>query len=203
VYGSSPTTKADQSEPSTSALIACARELFATRGYEAVDIEQIIEHAGSAATANDPHSLPSKRELLRAVLIRISAETAKRIANAMASAEDPWEALLRGSDAFLDACATAEVKQVVMIDGPAVLGWDLWRAMETQRSFELTEAALRRAIEARRVIPQPAGALAQVLLGALHEAGLIVAGAEDQEAARAEMGRSVHHLLEGLRAPTL
>jgi hypothetical protein len=41
-----------------------------------------------------------------------------------------------------------------------------------------------------------------VLLGALDEAAMVVARADDPVAARAEMGKTVRHLLEGLRGPT-
>ena len=50
-------------------------------------------------------------------------------------------------------------------------------------------------------IPQPAKALAHVVLGALNEAAMVVAGADDPAAARAEMSATVRRLLEGLRAP--
>jgi hypothetical protein len=38
-------------------------------------------------------------------------------------------------------------------------------------------------------------------VGALEEAAMTVAGAEDPLTARAEMGRTLEHLLAGLRAP--
>jgi hypothetical protein len=44
--------------------------------------------------------------------------------------------------------------------------------------------------------------VAHVLLGALDEAAMVVARAPDPAAARAEMGTTVRHLLEGLRGPT-
>jgi hypothetical protein len=42
-----------------------------------------------------------------------------------------------------------------------------------------------------------------VLLGALDEAAMVVARADDPVQAREEMGRAVRHLLEGLRGPRL
>ena len=40
-----------------------------------------------------------------------------------------------------------------------------------------------------------------MLLGALDEAAMVVARADDPEEARDEMGRTIHRLLEGLQAP--
>ena len=45
--------------------------------------------------------------------------------------------------------------------------------------------------------------MAHVLTGALDEAAMVVARAEDPVAARQEMGQTVRRLLEGLRAPEL
>jgi hypothetical protein len=41
-----------------------------------------------------------------------------------------------------------------------------------------------------------------VLAGALDEAAMVVASADDPALARAEMGQTVRRLLEGLRGPT-
>ncbi len=117
--------------------------------------------------------------------------------------KDPWEALVAGIEAFLDACATPEVQRIMLIDGPAVLGWDVWRAIDAEYTFGLLEGALKGAIDAGRLVDQPTDALAHVLLGALQEAAMVVARAEDPDKAREEMGAMVRRLLEGLRGPRL
>jgi hypothetical protein len=89
----------------------------------------------------------------------------------------------------------------VLVDGPSVLGWDVWRAIDQDYGIRLIESALQRAMDAGRMIAQPTDALAQVLLGAVHEAAMVVARADDPAAARVEMGKTVRRLLEGLRDP--
>ena len=37
------------------------------------------------------------------------------------------ETLRAGADAFLDHCLEPEVQQIVLLDAPAVLGWERWR----------------------------------------------------------------------------
>jgi hypothetical protein len=124
------------------------------------------------------------------------------VAAKAAKQDDPWDALVVGIDAFLDACAKPEFQRIAMIDGPSVLGWDLWRAIDADYGLGLVESALQRAIDAGRLIPQPATALAHVILGALQEAANVVAEADDPAAAREEMGATVRRLLEGLRGPS-
>ena len=196
-----PRTKAGQREATTAALVEAARWLFAERGYADVGTEEIVQRAGVTRGALYHHFRGGKEELFRAVLVQISAETAGRVRAAAQAVDDPWDALVAGIDAFLDACATREVQRIFLVDGPAVLGWDVWRAIDADYGLGLLEAALQRAIDAGRLPPQPTRAAAHVLLGALDEAALVVARADDPLTARAEMGQTVHRLLEGLRVP--
>jgi AcrR family transcriptional regulator len=196
-----PPTKAAQSEATTAALVGAARELFAVRGYASVGTEEIVQRAGVTRGALYHHFHGGKEELFRAVVIQLSAETASRVRGLARAVEDPWDSLVAGIDAFLDACATTEVQRILLVDGPAVLGWDVWRAIDADYGLGLIEDSLARAIEAGRLPPQPTRAAAHVLLGALDEAAMVVARADDPLAARVEMGETVHRLLEGLRVP--
>jgi AcrR family transcriptional regulator len=196
-----PRTKSAQREATTAALIAAARALFAERGYAGVATEEIVHRAGVTRGALYHHFRGGKEDLFQAVLVQLSAETTRRVIEAAGASDDPWEALVIGADAFLDACATRDVQQIMLVDGPAVLGWDVWRAADSDYALGLLEQALQRAIDAGRLTDQPAKALAHVLIGALDEAAMVVARADDPEAARAEMGRTVRLLLEGLRSP--
>jgi AcrR family transcriptional regulator len=198
-----PKTKAGQREATVAALTAAARELFADRGYAGVGTEEIVQRAGVTRGALYHHFRGGKEDLFQAVLVQISAETAQRVMKVAAATEDPWEALVVGVEAFLDACADPAVQQIMLVDGPSVLGWDVWRAADGDYALGLIEAALQRAIDAGRLIPQPPRPLAHVLLGALDEAAMVVARAEDQVLAREEMAGTVRRLLEGLRVPGL
>jgi hypothetical protein len=77
----------------------------------------------------------------------------------------------------------------------------VWRAIDTDHGLGLLEAAVQNAMDAGRMQPGSAIAVAHVLSGALDEAAMVVARAEDPETARAEMGLTVRRLLEGLRGP--
>ncbi len=198
-----PRTKAAQREATTAALIEVARELFAEKGYAAVGTEEIVQRAGVTRGALYHHFKAGKEELFRAVLVQVSAEMTRQITGAALAHNDPWTALLAGIDAFLDACERRDVQRVVLVDGPSVLGWDVWRAIDAEYSYGLIEGALREAMEAGQLIEQPTDALAHVLMGALQEAAMVVARSGDPAAAREEMGRMVRRLLEGLRGPSL
>jgi AcrR family transcriptional regulator len=198
-----PRSKAAQREATMGALIGAARALFAERGYAGVGTEEIVQQAGVTRGALYHHFRGGKEELFRAVLIQLSAETVQRVGQAAAATDDPWEELVLGSEAFLDACATPEVQRIVLLDAPSVLGWDVRRAIDADYGLRLLEGAIQNAMDAGRLLPGSASAVAHVLAGALDEAAMVVARAEDPAAARAEMSVTIRRLLEGLRAPTV
>jgi AcrR family transcriptional regulator len=203
VSQTAPRTKAAQREATTAALIKAARALFAERGYAAVATEEIVQRAGVTRGALYHHFKRGKDELFKAVVVQISADVAKQIREAALAQDDPWEALLAGISAFLDACAQPDVQRIVLTDGPSVLGWDVWRGIDANYSLGLIESALKRAVESGTLLDQPTDALAHVLLGAIQEAAMVVARAEDPKQAREEMDAMIRRLLEGLRGPLL
>lgn len=198
-----PRTKAEQREATTAALVAAARALFADRGYAAVGTEEIVKAAGVTRGALYHHFKGGKEELFRAVLVQLSAELMQQVMAAAGAQTDPFEELVAGTEAFLDASMTPEIQRVMLIDGPAVLGWEVWRSIDSEHGLGLLEAALQNAMDAGALMPAPTRAVAHVLIAALDEAAMVVARSDDQATARAEMGQTVRRLLEGLRGPRL
>jgi AcrR family transcriptional regulator len=198
-----PTTKAGQTEATTAALITAARELFADRGYADVGTEEIVQRAGVTRGALYHHFKDGKEELFRAVLVQLSAELVRQVVAVANRSGDPWQELVVGCEAFLDACARPDVQRIMLVDGPSVLGWDVWREIDQGYALGALEAAIQNAMDAGALSVAPANAVAHVLLGALDEAAMVVARADDQPAAREEMGKTVRRLLEGLRAPVV
>ena len=132
--------------------------------------------------------------------MQIEVELAERIANGALSsgAAAPLEAMRAGAEMFLEACTVPEVQQIVLLDGPSVLGWDRWREIGAEHGLGLIEATLQAGVDAGAIAEQPVRPLAHVLMGALDEAAMLVARAEDPEAARAEVGRTIDTLLAAL-----
>jgi AcrR family transcriptional regulator len=194
-------SQAERSEATRGALIEAGRRLFAERGYGSVGTEEIVRAAGVTRGALY-HHFDGKPKLLEAVYEEIEAELSERIAaGALAgSATEPIEAMRAGAAMFLDACTEPEVQQIVLLDAPAVLGWDRWREVAAEHGLGLIEGALGAAIEAGAISPQPLRPLAHVLMGALDEAAMLVARAEDPDATRAEVLAVLDALIGGLRS---
>jgi AcrR family transcriptional regulator len=182
-------------------VVATARELFAARGYAGVDFGEIAAAAGLTSAELQRRYPGGKEEVFGAVAVSVSGDTARAVRAAARTGGTPLGALERGVDAFLDACTEPAVRRVLLLDMPAVLGREVWQALDAEYALQLLEDALTRAIDAGQLPAQPARAAAHVLLGALEEAAGVIASADDALAARAEMAPTVSRLLEGLRAP--
>lgn len=180
------------------ALVGAARELFAARGYADVGTEEVVRAAGVTRGALY-HQFADKAALFEAVFEAVEGEVTQRIAEvALAGATDPVAALRAGAAEFLDACAEREVEQIVLLDAPAVLGWERWREIGMRYGLGIVVGALQAAIDARQIAPRPVAPLAHVLIGALDEGALYVARAPDRAVARAEVGETVDALLSAL-----
>lgn len=144
------------------------------------------------------HHFAGKEDLFRAVFEEVEREVTERVAKAAVSSPDPLAALRRGCQEFLDAALDPAVQRIVLIDAPAVLGWSTWREIEARYGLGLTTMGLQAAMDADAIERQPLEPLAHMLLASLNEAALLVAGADDPKATRAEVGQVVDHLLDRL-----
>ena len=193
------TKHAERSEATRAALVAAARPLFAERGFAGVGTEEIVRAAGVTRGALY-HQFRDKEDLFAAVFELLESELAQRTADAAGASgtTDPLAELRVGAEAWLDACTEPEIQRIVLLDGPAVLGWERWREIGTRYGRGLVEAVLQAAVDAGRLSPQPIRPLAHVLMGAVDEAALYVATADDPAAARVEVGAVLDRLLGAL-----
>ena len=196
-------TKHDlRSEATRRQLVTAARALFGARGYADVGTEEIVRAAGVTRGALY-HQFRDKADLFAAVAEQVEAEIAERIATAAAgAAADPVGALQSGARLFLDACAEPEVERIILLDAPAVLGWEAWRDLAGRYGLGLVQLALQSAMDAGAIAPQPVAPLAHILVGALNEGALYIARAEDPSAAREQCAATFAQILRCISAAT-
>ena len=96
---------------------------------------------------------------------------------------------------FLHACAEPEVERIILLDAPAVLGWEAWRDLAGRYGLGLIQLALQSAMDSGVIVRQPVVPLAHVLVGALDECALYVARAADPAAAREECAMVIDRIL--------
>jgi AcrR family transcriptional regulator len=190
-------TQAERSDATKAALVAAARPLFAERGYAGVGAEEIV-HAAGVTRGALYHHFGGKPGLLEAVYRQIEKELTDEIVAGALGGSDPLEAMRLAIGVAMDASIEPDVQRIVLLDAPAVLGWERWREIAADYGLGLIEGSLQAAIEAGQIPEQPVKPLAHLLMGALDEAVMLVARAEDQQAAKAEVTATLDRLLVAL-----
>ena len=193
---------AERSEQTRQALLAAARAAFAEHGYDGTRLEQVTVLAGVTKGALY-HHFAGKAELFAAVYEQVESELATRSAQAALRGQsapgDALRALRDGMLAFLDACLEPDVQRIVLIDGLPVLGWERWAELGQRHNLGMLESALGAAMSQGVIAPGPVRPLAHLLQGALVQAGMALARADDPSSAREVTAGHVVALLEGLR----
>lgn len=194
--------KEDQSARTRAALIDAARALFAERGYAATGTEDIVQAAGVTRGALYHHFV-DKQDLFLAVYINLQNDLRDRIiAAAQADPEAPaWERIHRGVHEYLDHSMEPTVQRIVLVEAPAVFGWQRWREIDSEYALGLLKGAMSNAREEGLLIDGDPDTLAHLMLGVVSEASQVIAGADNVAAARLEVGKDVDRLLDSLRAP--
>ncbi len=192
-------TQAERTEATRGRLISTARRLFAERGFAATSTEEILGEAGVSRGALY-HHFPSKTDLFRATFEAVEDDlTAQVLAAAAGSGEpDPLRILELGFAAFLEQCVNPEVQRIVMLDGPNVLGWDTWHELDERYALGSLKTVLTVAAQLGRIEEAAVDPLANLLLGAIMQAGMVVARADDSEAAKRDMAESFARLVSSL-----
>ncbi|MGH3395531.1 MAG: TetR/AcrR family transcriptional regulator, partial [Streptosporangiaceae bacterium] len=75
------------------------------------------------------------------------------------------------------------VRQIVLIDAPAVFGWQRWRELDEQGNLGAIRAALAYAAEQGRIDPGHVEAFAHLGRAAANEVAMMIARADDPAAA--------------------
>jgi AcrR family transcriptional regulator len=209
----------DRALATRAALVDAARSLFGDQGYADTSVQAIVEDAAVTKGAFY-HHFEHKQELFlhvfeevqheigrRAFVVHVEHEHdpsgagGRRFRDLSAeSDEEVWAHVLEGCRTYLELHTDPHVQRIVLIDGRAVLPWSQWHRVQSEHGVTLLRADLRRA-QGRGLIPDlPLRALSTMLAGALHEACMTIAHADDGPAALEDAMAVVACFLSGLRS---
>ncbi|PZG19163.1 TetR/AcrR family transcriptional regulator [Nonomuraea aridisoli] len=183
--------KAERGAATRDRVLAIATRLFADRGYDDTSIETVLQESGLSRGALY-HHYAGKEALFEAVLEATERSIGAQIVEAVRGIDDPVETLRAGTLAWIRLAGDPVIKRIVLLDAPAVLGWERWRAMEERYSFGMLKAAL----QATGAIPAAFLDLhAHMLLAAVNESALLVARGGDHRTAEAAVEEFLRRLL--------
>ncbi len=180
-------------------LIAVATDLFARRGYDGTSIEGVLAESG-ASRGSLYHHFKSKEALFLAVMEDVGARATGPAAEAMADAADSLAALRIGCLAWIRLAGDPVVRQITLIDAPAVLGWQRWRDLDEQGPLGVIRGLLADAARAGRIPAPHVDAFAHIVLAALNELALVIARADKPDQALAAGESAVEEFLDRLLA---
>lgn len=192
-----------RTEATKTRLLDSARLLFTERGFGGVTAEELVQHAGLTRGALYHHfggkgALGGKGGLFAALYENVQREIGTRIKEAAEEQRDSWSALRAGCHAFLDACVDPTVRRVVLLEAPAVLGWEQWREVDARYGLGLLKEGLREAMADGAIRDRPVDPVAHSLVGAMNEVAMWIARSGEPETALRQAGESLDDLLEGL-----
>jgi AcrR family transcriptional regulator len=192
-------TQQERSAATRDALISSARKLWGARGYAEVGTPEIAAAAGVTRGAMY-HQFADKAALFGEVVEAVEQDVMARMATIVAEsgAGSPADAIRAAVDAWLEVSGDPEVRQLILLDAPSVLGWAAFRDVAQRYSLGMTEQLLTEAIRAGQLADQPVRPLAHVLIGALDEAAMAIATADDPKRVRRETREVLHRLIDAM-----
>ncbi len=180
-------------------LVDVATRLFAAQGYEATSIDAVLAEAG-VSRGSLYHHFPGKDALFWAVLEGIAARVGEQLLSAERDAPDPIAALRVGYLGWIRLAADPVVQQTVLIDAPAVLGWQRWREIDEQGNLGWIKTALGYAADTGRIEPRHVDVFAHIVMAAVNEVAMMIARADDPVAALPEAESAFAEFLDRLLA---
>ncbi len=110
-----------RSEEMRARLMAVGREIFVEKGFAGAGTPEIVKRAEVTRGALY-HHFADKTDLFRAIVKAETDQLREDIAARTADVADPSESLLVGTKAYFASMNVAGRCQLLLVDGPAVLG---------------------------------------------------------------------------------
>jgi AcrR family transcriptional regulator len=179
-------------------LVHAGRVLFGSAGFASTKAADIAQLAGVTRGAL-LHHFVDKEGLFAAVLEAVEEDVATQVVVAALRGSDPLDQLELAFGAFLAECVKPDITQIMLIDGPSVLGWEAWHKIDSRYGYQPVLDTVRAAVAAGQLAPDDPESLSYLLLGALAEAGTVIGQSNNREATRVRMSKSLSRLINGLR----
>lgn len=188
------------SDSTKRALVDVAEQLFTEHGYTATSLDAIV--AGADVTKGALyHHFSGKQAIFEAAFERVESRATAGIARATEGHDDPWEKAQSGLSAFLDAVQEPAYRQIVISDGPSVLGHERYREQEERSTYAIVDEIVRSVLgtEAYDLDEQMLDTFTRIFFGAMSAAGGAVAVSEDPAAAAARVEAAIGFIMAGLQ----
>lgn len=180
-------------------LIQIARTEFSRKGFAQTALEDVVKKGGLTRGALY-HQFKGKKELFEAVFEKAQSDLVERINKTGHNELDIFAEFKVATFAFIDFVSEDDFRQIILIDGPSVLGWARWREIDAEYSFKQLRQGID-ALLAEKVFKDfDADALSTLLSGSLNEAAITLANAKNRKTMVTQMKKNWFAMLEKLAA---
>jgi AcrR family transcriptional regulator len=177
-------------------LLSTAKTLFTDRGYASVATPEIVAAAGLTRGALYHHFPGGRLQLFETIHANLQEEARARVLQACSSQSVGKDRTRVEIDAYLTVASEPAYGRIVMIDGPAVLGWAEWRMSEL-RVWEPIMAATRTDLARTTAVANvDLKTLELIVFGALGEAALSIASSDEPDKQRTKALGALKLLLD-------
>jgi len=191
--------QSERRESTIAAILKAARKLFAARGFGETSIDDIAAGAGVAKGAVY-HHFASKEEIFTQVLENVQAELASTPPSpAILKMTDPLDQIAALVLRYLVDANEPGIRQILLIDGPVVIGWQKWREID-DRYFGAGAKTVMELILGKSAAPPRVEAATQLFMGAVMEACLVCAKSQEPKKRARDLSAALRMMLEGLRS---
>ncbi|WP_413380735.1 TetR family transcriptional regulator [Alkalihalobacillus sp. 1P02AB] len=166
-------TKAE-AEETAQLLLHTAKRHFAKHGYAKTALEDIVNDSALTRGALY-HHYKNKKGIFYAAVESIQKKIAQNIKQQASMSSDQWEQLSLGCRTFITSAVDPDHKQIILIDGPAVIGWSHWRQLDANHSMSLLYSQLEQMQKNGCFSSLSVESLAHSLSGAMNESALWIA----------------------------
>lgn len=181
-------TQAERRAETYRQMLDSACRLFGAKGYSYTSLDDVASDCG-LTTRPVYHYFGNKKALFAAVNDLME----QRIVASMASGPEDG-GIVASWQAFLDLCEDPGFRQIVLVDGPNVLGRDWGSGIASREAAQRLGARS----EADRSAQYRVELMGKMIMGAFTEAALMIASAEDVELARQQAAVLVSEIFGGL-----
>ncbi|MGF1507894.1 MAG: TetR/AcrR family transcriptional regulator [Myxococcota bacterium] len=183
------------SDATMDSLVKRARQEFGLKGYAEASVEHIAGEVGLTKGAVYYH-FKNKKGFFEAVLRDCQRDIVTRIEARATSSPEPRQAIVDGCLAFLDVVMDEELRQVVLVDGPAVLGYGHWRRIDSEFGLGSLKEGLQ--AYASDHGPVDVDVVAHTISGALNDLVLFVSESSNRTASHRRVRRQLPILVASM-----
>lgn len=192
----------ERREATRNAILVAAQTHFGSYGYNAVTVDQIAADAKVAKGAIY-HHFPTKADLFEAVLQGVASQILTQVQATLMQQSDILGAMFAGNRAFFASCANPQFAQILLRDGPAILGWKRWREIDSSHFGGMVRDGLFAAMEVGVIVKRPIDPLVRLIMGAVTEAAIDCASSENFSEAAESYLEGLEAILNGLKPARL